>query len=457
MSRKYSMKEVKEIYRKNGYELISEYKDVNSKTIIKDDEGYVYVNMFCHFAEGKIPSKFHQNNPYTIQNIKLWIRNNVKGYKLLSTKYKRNNEKLLFECNSGHEFNMSWANFQRGHRCPYCCNRRVLQGYNDIYTTDPWMMNLGVSEEDAKTHTKWSRDKIVAICPNCKKEKIVMPNVIYKCKSIGCSCSDGVSYPEKFIVSLLDQINIKYIKEYSPTWCNNKRYDFYYELNDEKYIIEAHGTQHYERAFRKDSRTLKEEQENDRYKKELALNNGIDKYIVLDCRKSNIDWIKDSILKSELNNIFDLNEVDWKECDKFAIDSLIKEVCEYWNQKEEWETTKDLVNKFNLSKSTVHRYLKKGAEIGWCNYDAEEESRKRNSKGGKYKSKPIKMFKDGICVGVFKSIKDLDRRSEILFNTKLHNSNISAVCLNKRSSYKGFTFKYISKEEYYESNKKLLK
>ena len=276
---------------------------------------------------------------------------------------------------------------------------------------------------------------------------------IYKKKSISCTCGDGVSYPEKFIISLLDQLNIKYEREYKPTWSSNRRYDFY--LPNYNMIIEMHGEQHYKNTNRKGARTLEEERQNDKYKEELALKNGIDKYIILDCRESKADWIKSSILQSELNNMFDLDKVDWVKCEEFALRNRVKEICDYWNQKEEWETTKSVGDKFNLSSTTIRKYLMKGQTLNWCYYSPINENIKHASKCGKSNGKPIKMFKDNVCIGMFESAHELERQSEKLFNVKLNFNGICKVCRGEYKTHKGFTFKYISKEEYYESNKNI--
>ena len=453
MSRKHSIEEVREIYEKSGYELISEYKDVDTVLFVKDREGYICSGTLKHFKENHLPSRFHSANPYTIQNIKTWIKNNnINGYELLSDKYNNCDEDLLFKCECNHEFKMSWDLFKRGTRCPYCCNRQVLRGYNDIYTTDRWMCDLGVSEEDAKTHTRCSKQKIMVICPNCCKSKEMQISQIYIAKSISCTCGDGISYPEKFTISLLDQLEVKYVKEYIPKWSCNKRYDFYLPTYD--VIIECHGEQHYKQTNRKGARTLEEEQQNDKYKKELALENGISEYIVLDCRKSGLDWIKSSILQSELNNMFNLDKVDWVKCEEFALGNRVKEICDYWNNKEDWETTKSIGDKFNLSNTTIRKYLIKGQALNWCYYSPINENIKHASKCGKSNGKPIKMFKDNVCIGMFESAHELERQSKKLFNVKLNCNGICKVCRGEYKTHKGFTFKYISKEEYYELNKK---
>ena len=66
-------------------------------------------------------------------------------------------------------------------------------------------------------------------------------------------------------------------------------------------IIENHGEQHYIHRGTFKSKSLEDEQRNDVYKKTLARQNGVIHYIVLDCRESNVSWIKKSILNSQKN------------------------------------------------------------------------------------------------------------------------------------------------------------
>lgn len=171
MTNKLTQKFISEEYKKKGYILISEYQNTHTILFVKNKEGYICSSRFSDFKQGRTPTMFHQSNPYTLKNIEHFIELNVKEYKLLSVKYINANSKLLFKCPKGHEFKMSWNNFKQGQRCPYCSNQKVLQGYNDILTTDAWMVDLGVSTEDAKTHTCCSGDKIIVTCPNCGKNK----------------------------------------------------------------------------------------------------------------------------------------------------------------------------------------------------------------------------------------------------------------------------------------------
>lgn len=76
--------------------------------------------------------------------------------------------------------------------------------------------------------------------------------------------------------------------------------------------------------------TLEDNQENDFYKKQLAAQNNIKHYIELNCAKSDLEYLKNSILNNTaLMNIIRIPEdFDWKECARFASSSLIKKVAD---------------------------------------------------------------------------------------------------------------------------------
>ena len=330
----------------------------------------------------------------------------------------------------------------KGIGCGCCAGTTAVLGINTIWDTDRWFCDLGVSEEDAKTHVKGSHKKVTVTCPHCGKTKDMRIDKIYSYKSICCSCSDGTSYPEKFMISVLDQLNIEYIFQLAKTtfdWCENKRYDFY--IPSLNMIIETHGRQHYEDGW---SKKAEDVQENDKIKYELALQNGIKDYIIIDCRYSNKEWVKNNILSSKLNELFNLEKINWDKCEEFALKSnMVKEVSEYWNNRQDGETTTTLSEVFELDITTIRNYLKKGAELGWCKYDAKEERRKNGLNNGKLNGKRVAMYKDGVLIMEECSVTELARRVFKEMGIKLSIGNISAVCSGKLKHHKGYTFKYI--------------
>lgn len=343
------------------------------------------------------------------------------------------------------EYSIEESNMKSGENgCACCSNRVAVLGINTIYDTDPWMMSLGVSEEDAKRYTRGNHKKIEVVCPDCgKKKDMIMYNLI-KYKSIGCSCSDKISYPEKFMINTLNQLNIEFQTQLNKSvfnWCKKYKYDFY--IPSLNMIIETHGMQHYEKNGRKGARTLEEEQKNDRVKKEMALINGIEHYIVIDCRYSDLEWIKKSIFNSKLAEIFDLSKIDWSKCEEFALSSLVKMASKIRRNSNNILSCGEISDIMGLHRATISRYLKRASSLGWCDYSPEIEMKRSGSKIAGHNKKQVEMFKDGQSLGIFESGHELSRQSENLFCVKLDRSAISQVCLGKKPQYKGFTFKYI--------------
>ncbi|MBR3326217.1 MAG: zinc-ribbon domain-containing protein, partial [Atopobiaceae bacterium] len=54
-----------------------------------------------------------------------------------STIAPKSNKKMWWICNLGHEWQASVADRTGGRSCPYCSNRLVLRGFNDLATTNP--------------------------------------------------------------------------------------------------------------------------------------------------------------------------------------------------------------------------------------------------------------------------------------------------------------------------------
>lgn len=261
--------------------------------------------------------------------------------------------------------------------CNNGCNatrdsKKVIKGVNDIATVAPEMVNYLVNKEEAFKYKSRSSKKLRMKCIYCGEERMIAPGN-FMARGFCCStCSDGVSYPERVIGNILKQFDIEYEKQ--MTLDNRKtKYDFY--LPKFNTIIETHGKQHYvEVGFSKNNkRTLEAQQESDEYKMGLALSKGYN-YIVLDCRYSNIEWIRDSFLKSSLSSIVNVDMIDWDVIDKHSSSSLFQEVVDYY--KETQLDTKQLAKVFNLDDTTISGYLRKAHKLGLCNYKPKTGKRK---------------------------------------------------------------------------------
>ena len=314
-------------------------------------------------------------------------------------------KKVWWVCERGHEWEASICDRTRGNGCPYCSNKKVLKGYNDIATTHPHLIEYFNDIEDAYTYTYSSGKKVELKCPNCGHIKAMQ---IDKLTHHGFSCdlcSDGISYPEKLMASILTKLNIEFTKQMSFDNGEHK-YDFF--LPKYNAIFETHGIQHYEQSPR--GRSLEEEQKNDEYKRELAINNGVlnENYHEVDCRYSTLEWCRPNIKKTLTSyvDISILTDEDWKEVDLQAQKSLKIEVCKYWKENKKTVNTltpQQITDVFRVDCTTVRNYLNWGNTNGFCIYDGEEEKKasvKRRStfiylikpNGAKWFDEPMSMI-----------------------------------------------------------------
>ncbi|MCM1233781.1 MAG: hypothetical protein NC489_27025 [Ruminococcus flavefaciens] len=320
-------------------------------------------------------------------------------------------------------------NANRG--CPTCHSKKVTKGINDLATTNPWMVPYFVNNEDTTKYTACSNIDVDMKCPFCNK--IVKHSILklYQNKKLPCQCSDSISYPEKFMISLLEQLHINFIYQLSSknfSWCTNYRYDFY--IPDFNMIIETDGLQHYAQTSSFFT-NIDEIRNNDIKKEEIAVYNGVKEYIRIDCRKSDRNYIKNSIIKSNLITILGktIDEINWELCDSFALKNIIKDICDY-KKEHPFLNASEIAPIFHINRSTASRYLNRGAKLGWCIY------------GGS--ARCVEIYKDGKSLGIYKSAKDLAKKSLLDFNILFNDECIKRVCRNETTQYKGFTFKYVT-------------
>lgn len=256
--------------------------------------------------------------------------------------------------------------------CPYCSNRKAFKGVNDITTTDKWMVQFFPNgESEACKYTAGSGHRIKPICPYCGKQsdkQIIIANL----KKIGgfrCEyCSDGISFSEKFFLQVLKHLNIHYTYQaYNkdvPFECGKKIYDFY--LPDFSCIIETHGSQHYLGFNKKQSaETI---QNGDALKKRYALLGGIENYIEINCSNTSLKSLRSNIEASAFYSVCGISgdEIDWNKCYRLAQKSVVIDICNDYELN--YYTIGELEAKYELGKHGIHNALRKGNEIGLCNY-----------------------------------------------------------------------------------------
>ena len=374
-----------------------EVNELTSKWILFNEDTYMgskhIAEWVCPICGGKINSRldklkmkkelrcgectYKERKLETKEKYEDYI-NNIEGYEFIKVFYKDDllpdnticsrTSVLIKHIHCNKEYIIRFSDFKDGDRCIQCCREYE----KSIEFLNPIIAKQIIYDE----HNIYIKPKYISACSNrkfyikcCNCGKISdSPKSINKIHKKGFSCkycSDGVSTPEKFMANVLNQLGVKFITQLNSlkfSWIeNNKRYDFY--IPSSNIIIETHGLQHYEDGF------LKYDEQNkiDMYKKDLALSNGIDSYIEVDCSKSEFIFLKNNVYNS-LNKYFDLKDIDWIKAWNDSQKSLIVEVWKLWNSKK-FNSTLDLATYMNLSRSTITRYLNKGNKVGMCDYN----------------------------------------------------------------------------------------
>ena len=275
---------------------------------------------------------------------------------------------------------------KRRSNCSCCSSSIIVPNINDITTLAPWMIDFFIGDtyeekkNNAKKYSANSGQIIDMQCPDCgriiKNKKIVS---VYKTHNLTCVCNDNISYPNKVSFYLLEQLSDQlkhYEREYSPEWIKPYKYDNYFILNNDKeYILEmdgelGHGNKKY--GGGQDIEGIKR----DKYKDQKALEHNIT-VIRIDCKKSELNYIKNNLLLS-LSDILDLENVDWNNIELNARKNLYKMVCDYYNENKETFNIYDAMDKFKIGKTTIYRIFKNGKKFGWCDYIKKEDIYKEN-------------------------------------------------------------------------------
>lgn len=253
--------------------------------------------------------------------------------------------------------------------CRYCAieGRRLtnLQKSN-LWITRPDIASLLENPEDGYQYFENSKEHTWFLCPDCHS-RLYKSIATVRANGLKCNiCSDGFSYPNKLMSQILIQLNVTFITEYSPNWISPRRYDFYFCINNNQYIIEMDGgLGHGKRLYSTDTKTLQESLEIDYEKDNYAKKHGIN-VIRIDCTKSDIQYIKNNIINSELNQIFNLENIDWIKCDILSRQSNLLKVCQLY-AKYPFLSYKEMCKIFNMCEDTIRKYIQIGSENGLCN------------------------------------------------------------------------------------------
>lgn len=240
----------REVYDLVGdeYSVLSSYTRSTNKIKMKHNKcGYIWQVQASSFLQGnrcpkckggvrKSPEKFREEFNHLVGD----------EYTLLSS-YVNSKTKVKVKHNKcGHVYGVNPSSFLAGRRCPKCFGkfRKTTQQFKDeVYS-------LVGNEYTVLSEYKSNKKKVIFKHNLCDKTFSMLPtDFIYAGHRCKWCFQHGSSHGNYWVAKALDQLHIKYIREYKFDDCKAKRklpFDFY--LPNMNMCIEYDGKQHYDMA-----------------------------------------------------------------------------------------------------------------------------------------------------------------------------------------------------------------
>ena len=264
-------------------------------------------------------------------------------------------------CEKGHEYEVNEEYLKSGRlrTCKRCNHPTILEA-------DPAFAAWFVDPAIPMTRPCSCHDKADFYCQRCGK--IVQGksiNNIYKRREVPCPyCTNGVSYPERFMIALLEQLQVPFIHQYTVRFTRDGKPTHYkYDFLDaqRQLVIETHGMQHmipgtFERIG---GYPLEQIQQQDADKERYAIQVLQLGYIALDCRHSDPSWIRKEA-EGKLP-FYPLETVDWDAVHQAASKSVILQIVDLTKQG---YTQAQIGQIVHMSPSTVSTKLRKAKADG---------------------------------------------------------------------------------------------
>lgn len=428
----------------------------------KDDEETVYTTSTQSFCNGKIYFAFGKEcrkYKYNIGDIildrstvldKILIDKQHKNYKTKVVGYRLKCLKDNYEYDiEENVLNTLTKNGTVG--CPACASRIVIPEVNSLAALLPDIIDWFEDKTIPYKTPRFSNEEFEIKCPYCGTKKKIRPMNLKD--HIPCICGDGFSYPEKLFAALLNQLNIDYIYQLSKKhfeWCEKYKFDFYFVIDNQEYIIELDGGLGHKNGRILDPNSLNRDKEKNRIAKEKKIN-----LIRIDVNYSDIntrfEYIKTNII-NKLSNIFCFDNVNWKDVEYRSEKSLFQTIIDMFNDTDALPT--DIAKDIKIDSCTVVRYLNKGNELGICNYNPNDSQYKYIQKVKKdeniiHKNFILLKVEKENFYHIHKTISDFSKKSKSILGFNISERQILRILQNPEIKNRHHVkFSYATKEEY---------
>lgn len=235
MGKRRTYDDIKLDIESHGYVLISkDYKNVSEKIIVQCDKGHEpYGVSYKKWLEGRRCPVCGGKKKLTYEHVKEIFEK--EGYALLSDTYNRAKDALLVKCPQGHIYETRIDRFKCGDRCPHCYGNipLTIEQIRQVIENEGYVLL-------SNTHKR--KEKIAVQCPKGHIYDVRYDQFASGCRCPYCAESKG----ERRVRMWLENSKISYEQEKVFKECVHKgylRFDFYIPCMN--LCIEYDGEQHY--------------------------------------------------------------------------------------------------------------------------------------------------------------------------------------------------------------------
>lgn len=264
----------------------------------------------------------------------------IKGMEILKLIEYQGTKGCLVKCQTtGIEFKILEANLLKNNqKSPYI---------NSLYSIK-WIHKYIKNKDDLLKYKKGSNKRIEFICPICNKT-FIKPIASVVRHGFRCGkCDPRISFPERFMMAILDLNNIEYERQKVFSDFKKRRFDFY--LPKYNWVIETHGKQHY---TKKELFGSEKVFVSDKEKKDYCSSKNI-KYIEVNCSYSDSKWIFKRLPKE----ILEMNSASLEQIQENTICSRMYDIKKDFDKGLDFN---ELEKKYGIKAKTIRVKLR---EVG---------------------------------------------------------------------------------------------
>lgn len=217
------------------------------------------------------------------------IKQLTKGEYILLSEYTNNKTKVeILHVKCKKTFLVKPNNFLGGTRCPYCSHGHLNKG-NDTFIKELKEVWKDLVIPTSNTQYITGMKKVEVLCTKCGQTFKMTPQHLLQhhgCPSCNRNYTSNIKcYGEQMVERYLKQERIEFLpqKRFDDLYIKKPlSYDFYFEYDNKKYVVEYQGQQHYKpcrfsQSVSKEQAKIKfdKQQERDSFKRNYAKKNGL--------------------------------------------------------------------------------------------------------------------------------------------------------------------------------------